>query len=212
MSTKFDMSWDEIKSSDNKVEYLNLKDGENRMRIVSNPSAIDVHWEKDTEGNNKRVICSGNSDCILCEHGSKVTSRFQLLAIDKSNWDGKTKSYRGDIGVKIVEVGKSVVNQIKTLAQDSEYGDPRNYDIRITKTGSGRDTRYTVIGSPTKSHLTDEEKAAVENAPKIAEVNKILDREEIMKLNLNILKNVDADFEGTSSTSDSNSDEDWDNF
>jgi hypothetical protein len=183
------------------------------MRVVSNPSSLAVHWERTTEGKAKRVICSGNADCILCEHGSKIQNRFQLLVIDKSNWDGKTGTYHGDVKVKVLEVGKSVIKQIQTLAQDVEYGNPSKYDIRITKTGSGKDTRYTVIGSPRKSELTEEEKVAVENAPKIAEINKIADRETIIGYDLQILKDVDSEFEGTADAEKSSaSDEDWDNF
>jgi dTDP-D-glucose 4,6-dehydratase len=135
-----------------------------------------------------------------------------MLVIDKSNWDGKAKAYHGDCKVKVLEVGKSVIKQIKLLAQDVEYGNPSKYDIRITKSGNGKDTRYTVTPSPAKTELTEEEKTAVENAPTIAELNKIPDRETVIGFDLQILKDVDAGFEGTSSESKSSADEDWDNF
>ena len=57
MGTKFDMSWDDVNTdSGNKVDYLNLKDGDNRVRVVSNPSELVVHWERNGEGKAKRVI------------------------------------------------------------------------------------------------------------------------------------------------------------
>ena len=216
MSTKFDMSWDDINTDGgSKVDYLSLKDGDNRVRVVSNPSELVVHWERNNEGKAKRVICTGNADCILCEHGSKTQTRYQLLVIDKSNWDAKTKEYHGGVKVKVLEVGKSVIKQIKLLAQDVEYGNPSHYDIRITKTGSGKDTSYNVTPSPNKIPLTDEETEAIKNAPKIADVNKIASREDIIGMGLTILSDVDEEFEGASAkggSEDSADDENWDNF
>ena len=44
MATKFDMSWDEVKSGSNsQVNYMRLESGNagNLVRIVSNPSEVD---------------------------------------------------------------------------------------------------------------------------------------------------------------------------
>ena len=35
--------------------------------------------------------------------------------------------------VKVLEGGNAIFNQIKSFAMDEDYGDPRDYDIKITK-------------------------------------------------------------------------------
>lgn len=67
---------------------------------------------------------------------------------------------RTDGTAKILEFGATVRDGINELAKDADYGDPAGYDIKIKKTGEGRDTKYTVVpGKP--SSLTPEEEEAV---------------------------------------------------
>ena len=58
----FDMNWDDIsgRSNDNNsLDYLKLQNGENRMRIVSAPSQLEIHWEEALDGSKKKIICLG---------------------------------------------------------------------------------------------------------------------------------------------------------
>lgn len=216
MATKFDMSWDEVKSGSNsQVNYMRLESGSagNLVRIVSNPSEVDVHWEVDKNGARHKFVCGG-SKCILCEHGSNVQTRYQMLIIDKSNWN-REHGYNADgPQVKVLDVGRSVVKAIKNYASDPDYGNPMMYDIKIKKEGTGKDTRYSVVPSPKKTELTDIEKKAVEEAPTIKDINKIRTTDEILNMNLLLLQDIagDDDEEAPSSSNSGSEDSDWDNF
>lgn len=212
--TSFDMTWDELKGGSGNVDFLTLEAGKagNLMRVVSQPSVVDVHWEDSYEDGKKKphkINCLG-SKCILCEHGSKPTHRYQLLVLDKTSWN-KEDGY-GSEGpkVKILETGISVMKQIKTYAQDSDYGNPTTYDIKIKKEGSGKETRYAVVPTPNRDPFTAEEKEAIENSPSLKDLNKILSESEIIGLNLNCLSNVADDDEASFSASSNSNETDED--
>ena len=45
---------------------------------------------------------------------------------------------------------KTLKEQLAKYQQDPDYGDPVNYDIKIGKTGEGKETKYTIVPSPPK--------------------------------------------------------------
>jgi hypothetical protein len=74
-----------------------------------------------------------------------------------------------DDKAQILSKGKSVFNQIAELSQDEDWGDPTTYDIKITRTGKGMETRYSVVPSPSKGTLTEAQVEACEaiDLPKV---------------------------------------------
>jgi hypothetical protein len=60
---------------------------------------------------------------------------------------------------KAVEVREitqaSIHGPLEDLAMNSDWGDPREYDITVTKTGEKLDTEYSVMPSPAKA-VTEE--------------------------------------------------------
>lgn len=156
--------------------YLTLNQGYNVMRIVSAPFEVKVHWEKaknpDGSISNRKVICRG-ADCPLCKVGEVPQKRYQSLVID-----------RGDGVVKILEAGTSVFSQIRDFATDPDYGDPTTYDIKIKKSGSGRETKYSVVAVPNKIPLTEDEINAIKDAGTLSEFNQPKTVEEILSMNI----------------------------
>jgi hypothetical protein len=60
-------------------------------------------------------------------------------------------SYESD-SFKVLQVTqKTLMEQLFKYYQDIDYGDPVNYDIKISKTGVKKDTTYTLIASPPKA-------------------------------------------------------------
>ena len=221
MATSFDMAWDDIRSDGESVGFLKLEAGKagNRVRVVSKPSKIDVHWENTAEGK-KKATCSG-AKCLLCERGAKAQPRYQILVLDKTHWDSKNLYGSDGPKVKVLETGISVMKAIREFALNEEYGDPTKYDINIRKEGSGKETRYTVVPSPKKSDLTEEEKAAIENAPSLKDLNKIPTEEELIAMKFDILSDLNSDGDDSdadefgsapASTSNKTDDTDWDEF
>ena len=217
-----EMTWGNLQTGGNGelTKTLKLKAGQNQVRLVSNPYECQVHWEDTVDGTHKRIVCNGQG-CLICNAGHTQQKRFQVLVIDRN--DGE---------VKILEGGNAIFNQIKTYAMDPDYGDPRNYDIKITKNGSGRDTRYTVVPSPKQFPLSDAEQKKVSETKTLAELNKPKSNEDLLSMNLEILQSLSNNTandgwgeddgwgsESNENLNDSNnvddnfdSDDDWDNM
>lgn len=165
------MGWGDIPAG-GQTAYLQLQAGDNRVRVVSPPFQVNVHWEETIEGSKQKVICPGPG-CPICKVGRTPGTRYQALVLN-----------RATAKVEILEGGPQIFRQVKDYAVDPDYGDPSKYDIKIKKEGSGRDTRYSVKAAPNKTELTPEEQALVNDATPLAELNAPKTIEEIKAMNL----------------------------
>jgi hypothetical protein len=51
----------------------------------------------------------------------------------------------------ILEITQSTIQTtLKGLAKDPDWGDPKNYDIKVFRKGAGMDTEYSVTPAPAK--------------------------------------------------------------
>lgn len=201
-----EMAWGQIKAAGTGegTPYVKLQPGVNIMRIVGLPYEVEVHWEDGMDGSKKRIVCLG-AGCPICKAGHVPQKKFQVLVIDRA--DGK---------LKILEGGNSIFRQIKDYAMDADYGDPSKYDIKIKKEGSGRETKYTIVASPKKSELTQEEQGLLDGARTLSEINKPKTIEELMQMNLEVLAGDSTGFEDDwgngENTSTISSGDDWDDL
>lgn len=195
----FDMDWGQIKEpgTGGNVDFLKLQSGETRIRIVGKPSMVELHWEKALDGSTKKVICTG-AGCPICKKGHAPMKRYQIKVIDRT-----------DGNVKILEGGTTVFNAIKAYAMDPDYGDPTKYDMKVKKEGSGRETRYTVVASPKKGELTEEETKKVDESKSLEEINKPKTIEEIIQMGLEVLSDSMDDLGDDDTDMGGFSDDDW---
>lgn len=183
-------SWEQLGESFDsengpRVPFMKLQLGKNVIRIASNPSRIFQHWEKTTDGKLRKITCIGD-DCPLCAIGHQPSARYQIKVLDKIDPD--------DPQAKVLETGSAVMRQISNFANDEDYGDPREYDMKIQKEGVGRDTRYSVTASPKKRPMTEREKNLIDQLPDIQDINKELTKEQILNLGLAALEEDNDDF------------------
>lgn len=54
-------------------------------------------------------------------------------------------------------------SNLAVLANDDEYGDPTEYNIKVTRNGTDTNTTYTIVASPKKAPLTADQRDAVES-------------------------------------------------
>ena len=135
--TKLENSWskDEYKVPSSEGKYSRLQEGENRFRILSEPLTGWLLWE------------------------DKKPTRFPIdkkpLCVDKDNpvkhiWDLIVWSYDQE-AIQILELHQATVKKrLLELANDEDWGDPTGYDIKISKTGAGKETKYSVTAVPHK--------------------------------------------------------------
>ena len=79
------------------------------------------------------------------EYEGKFNDRFAWIVIDRA--DGEIKAFKG---------GVMIYAKIKEYAIDDDWGEPKEYDLTITRTEE-KGNYYTVIASPKKTKITAEE-------------------------------------------------------
>ena len=106
---------------------------------------------------------SGNSGLYLTDFPVKlrVLTTDPLIHIEAKY--GSTKFafvvWNHDLGkAQIMDRGASIAQEIQKLHLDADYGaDIQKIDIKISKTGDGKDTRYSVTPLPTAIKLTNDQ-------------------------------------------------------
>ena len=139
-----------------KIPFINMN-GYNKswkVRVVSEePLHYLCHFTTDKNGKPVKVNCSLTDDCPVnvertkttCR-GSQAESRFYLKVID-----------REDNKVKVLDIGKQIVNAIGSLVSNPDWGHCKNYDVKIIKGKEGTNPLYKVEPSPHKALSADEE-------------------------------------------------------
>lgn len=98
----------------------------------------------------------GNGLFLKLESGQTVRLRFLgLPVVFDSEYQGKTSTkyawlvYNHDESkTQIYQAGSTIYNGLNDLIQDSDWGDPKDYDVKVTRTGTGKETKYAIVASP----------------------------------------------------------------
>lgn len=134
-------------SSGSQTEWLKLE-GTKRLRIVSEVERFTNVWAASLGKGYKLP-----DDFMFPNNlpaGVKDSKKFLCYVLDRTD--------DADGVLSKVELPQSVINQIGKLASDKDYAFTRfpDYDLKITKEGTGMKTRYTVLPAPNKDPLTPE--------------------------------------------------------
>jgi len=143
-------------------DWLNLKEGDNRIRLVSDCKDYGNHYNPITH---KSVICIGKEHCELCKNGLKPNVQFLTWVIDRV--DGRIKLFR---------FGFQVYKQIVAYKQNPDYAfdEIPEYDLTINRVGIGKQSEYTVVPARQDSPLTEEEEIKI--TEKVKNLNEIIDK------------------------------------
>jgi len=145
-------------------KYFKPKDGENRFRILSSAIIGYVGWNKT--GEKPKPI------------RKKVDEKFEVGEVDQKKdkikhfwafaiWNVESKK------VQILEITqKTIMDSIKALTQDEDWGDVTGYDIVVTRTGEKLETKYTTTPKPHKELDQEAKNAWAEVKPKF-DLNKM---------------------------------------
>lgn len=128
--------FESLKSEKKYWKMSQMKEGENRLRIVMKPIAGWVDWKE-----NKPIRFKPE-----CRPKQSVDPLKPVRAF----WDMYVWDYaREDLFVLEV-TQNTIIKCLMSLATDPDWGDFRNYDIKIKKEGTGKDTTYNVTAVPHK--------------------------------------------------------------
>lgn len=111
--------------------YMKLQDGENRIRILSQPI---IGWEDWTE-DKKPVRFTYNKKPDKSIDPKKPVKHFWAMII----WNYNEEK------IQILQISQATIRKsLEKLCRDSDWGLPYFYDIKITKEGQSVDTEYSV--------------------------------------------------------------------
>jgi len=128
-------------------DYTKLKKGLNKLRILSAPIMGYEYWTEDNKPVRSRELWG------VIPLDAKLPwepKHFWAMIV----WNFETET------VQIWQpTQKTILNEIYGLVENADWGDPRGYNLNITRKGDGLKTEYTVQPSP-HSVITPTIKAA----------------------------------------------------
>ena len=136
------------KNSNNKDLFLRLKDGDNEVRLVTDPFQYLVHKYKKNPNDKKdfgeKIMCSQlYGSCPVCEADGKAQQRWFYGVIDRA-----TGTY------KLLDVSWAVYSKIRDFARNPKIGDPTKYDINILVKRNAPPNDYYNVQSLQKEALS----------------------------------------------------------
>lgn len=163
MTTFGEISYNDEVYGDKKVGnskdlFLRLDEGDNELRLLTNPFQYLVHKIKKDPTNPKdfgqKVPCSAiHGSCPACAN-DKAKPRWLYGVISR-----KTGTY------KILDVSFAVFSQIRKLARNIQrWGDPTKYDINIVVDKNGGATGYYSVQPLPKEPLSATDQQIKDNA------------------------------------------------
>lgn len=164
------------------VEFLKVPVGRTKVRILeAAPHAYQEYWSnRGNGGKGTSIPYLGKGVCLLEQENKEYLDEHLPKAKAIKDPDKRKKEMRKvyanqpwklrqkfainvidrtDGQVKVLDKGLAVFRELKKYAQDAEYGDLRNYDVTVERSGEGLTTEYSVIPARSNTPLTDEEKA-----------------------------------------------------
>ncbi len=121
--------------------YMKLIKGENRFRIISSPILGYEYWDTTADGKRTPIRKRMNEKIDV--------STLPVDELPKHFWAMVVYNY-ADKDVQILEITqKSIQKTLTALAKNPKWGTPvQKYDIVVTKTGDGMETRYETLSEP----------------------------------------------------------------
>ena len=156
------------------IVHFKPKQGTNTIRIIGTYKVFREYWLPNVS---RTVIAGPLKDCPIYNHPKKAelfdkASKLRESGKEQEAKDLFRKAYslyepraryavnildREDGQIKIWKFSRTVKESIAAIAD--KYGDPNEYDLILSRKGTGTNTEYTIIPERDSTPLTDEERA-----------------------------------------------------
>ena len=125
-------------------DYMKFAKGKNKFRVLDSAIVGHEYW-MDIDGKRVHKRKRIGEVIPMGEVGEGGLKHFWAFPVFN----------RENEKIQILQITqKSIMNAIKDLTKDDDWGDPKGYDLVVTRTGDGLDTRYSVMPSP-KSEIDE---------------------------------------------------------
>lgn len=119
--------------------YMKFRDGENKIRILSEPILGWLDWD-DNRQPHRTPLDQKPTKSLSSKLDAKVKHFWAMVV-----WNYQEEK------VQILEITQSTIQKaINTFVADPDYGSPFDYDIVISKSGAELKTEYQVTPKPPK--------------------------------------------------------------
>ncbi len=119
--------------------YVKLQKGDTILRFLGDP-ITGYEWWESMHGTEKPVRCKDMRD-IGDSQATQKAKHFWACCV--WNYDNNA--------VQIWQINqRTIQDQIYGLINDPDWGNPRNYDLRINRVGEALETKYKVTPKPKK--------------------------------------------------------------
>lgn len=117
--------------------YMRLEKGKNKFRALSDTLRGYEYWVEDDEGNRSPVRVEDTEDIPKKYKGE--SKYFWAFVV----WNYETEN------IEILELTqKTIMRPMLELIKNDKWGDPKEYDLTITREGDGFETKYTITPDP----------------------------------------------------------------
>jgi hypothetical protein len=141
---------DNYKRPETSSNYIKLSDGPNKLRILSAPIFFHEYWNTDKKPVRSAEPFKGVPADARLDEGRFKPKYAWALAV----WNYALGA------VQVWQITQaSIQGPLEDLALNEDWGDPRSYDITVTRKGEGMDTEYSVQPSPQKAVPEEAHKA-----------------------------------------------------
>lgn len=141
------------KQPETQSSYLKFKDGETEFRILSDSITGYVYFDAENKPHRSKDMPIDRK-----EH-AKINEKSGKQDQPKHFWSFIVRSYSMKKVCILDITQKSIQNLILAYYHNNKRGDPKDYDLTVTRKGEGLDTEYSVIASP-KTPITEEQAKA----------------------------------------------------
>lgn len=119
--------------------YFKFKKGTNTFRVMGSAIVGYEYWNTSNKPVRAKKMWDAIPSDARLEDGQFKPKHFWAFVV--FNYDAKR--------VQIMEVTqKSIMSAMEALVHNPKWGDPKGYDITVTRTGDGLDTEYSVMPEP----------------------------------------------------------------
>jgi|SRR6187551_1441484 len=122
-------------------DFMKFVNGENTFRVMSSAVVGFEYWTKEDKPVRSKIKWTSTPDDIKLDKNGKPTGIKHFWSFVVWNYNDKA--------IQSLEITqKGVMQGIQALVQNPKWGDPKKYDITVTRSGEGLKTDYSVMPNP----------------------------------------------------------------
>lgn len=122
--------------------YMKLKDGDNVFRVLSSAITGYEYWTAENKPIRSKEAFAETPNVKVGQDGKPQKQ--------KHFWAFVVWNYANE-AIEILQITQSSIQgSISNLVKDEDWGNPRAYDIKVNRAGTGIETEYSVNPKPKK--------------------------------------------------------------